>query len=278
MFPTTQPEFFVQLSDPHVVTPGRLLMGRIDTAAHLARAVDRIAGLPFPPSHVLVTGDLVDCGSVEEYAHLEQLLSRLPCPCLLMPGNHDSVPALRQALPGHHYLRSTEGYPALDRFVMFDVELGSRRLLALDTVVTGHAHGALCEERLSWLRQRLQEHPDRPTVVAMHHPPFQTGISHMDAMGLLSGSDELRQIVERHSQVERILCGHLHRPIARLYGRTLAMTAPSTAHQITLDLRIDGPATYTQEPPGFYIHSVQNGQLVSHLLPVGDFGPVHPFQ
>ena len=25
---------------------------------------------------------------------------------------------------------------------------------------------------------------DRPTIIAMHHPPFATGIAHMDAVGL----------------------------------------------------------------------------------------------
>ena len=34
--------------------------------------------------------------------------------------------------------------------------------------------------RLGWLKARLDEQPDRPTFIFMHHPPFPTGLQHMD--------------------------------------------------------------------------------------------------
>jgi Icc protein len=71
----------------------------------------------------------------------------------------------------------------------------------------------------------------------MHHPPFATGITHMDNFGL-DNAAELAEIVVRHPQVERILCGHLHRTIDRRFAGTVAGTAPSTAHQIRLNLSL----------------------------------------
>ncbi|MEZ5662871.1 MAG: phosphodiesterase [Burkholderiaceae bacterium] len=271
------PDYFIQLSDPHIVAPGRLLLDTVDTAAFLARAVAAIGARPQPPSHVLITGDLVERGRADEYAHLRSLLAPLPCPYLLMPGNHDSVPNLRQAFADHGYLQGTALAPEAAGFVLYATNIGSRRLLALDTVVPGRPYGALCQTRLDWLDAQLRAHPDQPTVMAMHHPPFATGIRHMDKMGLREGTGELEAIIRRHPQVERILCGHLHRPIVRSFGGTVAMTAPATAHQITLGLAVDDPPTFIFEPPGFHIHTVQAQALVTHIQPLGEFGAAHGY-
>ncbi|HMQ74092.1 MAG TPA: phosphodiesterase, partial [Rubrivivax sp.] len=72
----------VQLSDPHLVAPGRLLMGRVDTAALLAQAVAAVGRLQPAPAAVLLTGDLVDAGRADEDAHLPTLLAPLRCPLL----------------------------------------------------------------------------------------------------------------------------------------------------------------------------------------------------
>jgi len=274
---TTQ-EFFVQLSDPHIVAKGRLLMDEVDTATFLTGAVAQIVAMEPAPSHVLITGDLVERGGLDEYAQLRELLAPLPCPVLLMPGNHDAVPQLREAFADHAYLSSAAHDPAVSGFALYEASLGSRRLLALDTVVPGKPYGSLCVARLAWLRTQLAAAPDTPTIVAMHHPPFTTGIRHMDDMGLREGADELEAIIAQHPQVERILCGHLHRPITRRFGGTVAMTAPSPAHQITLDLAPDGPPSYIFEPPAFYVHTVQAGHLVTHLQPLGGFGEPQPFR
>src|SRR3546814_16627066 len=96
----------------------------------------------------------------------------------------------------------------------------------------------------------------------MHHPPFITGIAHMDAIGLLEGAAELEQIVAAHPNVERILCGHLHRTIFRRFGGTVASTCPGPAHQGALDLRPDGPSAFVMEPPGLHLHRLRAGALV----------------
>ncbi|MDH7480280.1 MAG: hypothetical protein QHH02_09735, partial [Syntrophomonadaceae bacterium] len=78
----------------------------------------------------------------------------------------------------------------------------------------------LCATRLRWLDETLAQAPDTPTLMAMHHPPFQTGIAHMDAMGLREGGEALAEVLGRHPQVRRIVCGHLHRSIVGTFGIT----------------------------------------------------------
>ncbi len=266
----------VQLSDPHIVAPGRLLLDRIDTPALLANAVAAVRALNPAPDAVIVTGDLVDRGSIDEYQHLRRLLAPLTCPVWLMPGNHDDAATLRAAFPDHPELMVDAG-PGLADFVLWSGQAGALRVVALDSVVPRASHGRLCAARLAWLDSTLAAAPQAPTLVAMHHPPFATGIGHMDTMGVHEGSTELAAVLQRHPQVQRLICGHLHRTITCQFGGTLAMTAPSTAHQIVLDLQPGAPATYRREPPGFLVHALIDGRVVTHLACVGDHGPVEHY-
>jgi hypothetical protein len=97
----------------------------------------------------------------------------------------------------------------------------------------------------------------------MHHPPFATGITYMDNYGLNNAAD-FGKVIGRHPQVERILCGHLHRAIDRRFAGTVAGTAPSTAHQIRINLVPDASISFNFEPPGYQLHTWQDGSLVTH--------------
>jgi len=85
-------------------------------------------------------------------------------------------------------------------------------------------------------------------------------------------------LVARHPEIERIVAGHYHRPIVVRWAGTLGFVAPSTAHQVVLDLRAGEPTRLIHETPGFALH-VYDAQIgvVSHVVPIGDFGPVREF-
>src|SRR4029079_19333694 len=137
--------------------------------------------------------------------------------------------------------------------------------------------GALCADRLAWLDDALSAQPRRPTAILMHHPPFATGITYMDNSGL-DGTAGLAEVVARHPQVERILCGHLHRAIDRRFAGTVAGTAPSTAHQIRLDLSGGASLRVRFEPPGYQLHLWRDGALVSHTAVLGDWPGPYPLR
>lgn len=261
----------LQLSDTHIREPGRQAYGRINTAPYLAEAVASINRLPQAPDAAVITGDLTDFGRPAEYEHLRELLAPLRMPVYLLPGNHDSREQMRASFPQHTYL-GTEG------FIQFSVAVGGLQLIALDTVVSGASEGQLCPQRLQWLETELARHTARPVVIAMHHPPFRTLIGHMDDIGLLEGADELEAIVSRHPQVERVICGHLHRSIQVRFGGTIAATVPSPAHQVRLDLAPDAASAWMLEPPGFGLHALPaGGRLVSHTAASGSYAGPFPF-
>jgi 3',5'-cyclic-AMP phosphodiesterase len=260
-----------QISDLHIKAGGKLSYKRVDTAAMLRSCVQHILALKQRPDVVVATGDLVDFGRRDEYEFLRELLAPLPMPLYLLPGNHDDRDALRASFPDHRYFAGT------GEFCQYAIEDYAVRLVALDTVIPGASGGALCDKRLAWLDRTLAARPDAPTLVLMHHPPFTTLIGHMDKMGLADATG-LRDVIARHSQVERVLCGHLHRPIHVRFAGTIASTCPSPAHQVALDLDADAPSRFVMEPPGYQLHAWHPGQgLVSHTAFIGDFGGAYPF-
>jgi len=259
-----------QISDPHIVPPGALLYGGVDTAGFLRRAVAALNALEPPPDIVVITGDLVDKGEPAEYDHLRALLAPLAAPVFVIPGNHDSREPLRAAF-------AADGYLPGDGFLNYAIDDFPVRLIALDTLVPGEGGGELCAERLLWLDRALAAAPDRPTAVMMHHPPFATGIERMDRAGLRE-PEAFGAIIARHGQVERILCGHLHRAIERRFAGTVAGTAPSTAHQIRLDINPGAPLRFMFEPPGYQLHLWQGGGLVSHTAVFGDWPGPYPLR
>lgn len=272
-----KPFLIAQISDPHVRPRGRLCYGRVDTAAHLARAVAEILALPQHPDILVATGDLVDAGRDEDYALLRELLEPLRIRTLLIPGNHDDRDALRRVFADHPWLAGAAGDTAGPREIRYAIEDMPVRIVALDTVIPGEPGGRLSEESLDWLDRTLSARGDAPTVVIMHHPPFATFIGHMDAMGL-DNPAALAAVISRHPQVQAVLCGHLHRSIQTRFAGTIAMTCPSTAHQVALDFASDAPDRYIMEPPGFMLHAWSAAAgLVSHVVPIGDFAGPYSF-
>ena len=260
-----------QVTDTHIKADGRLAYRKVDSAAALARCVAHLNRLDPRPDAAIFTGDLVDMGRPEEYAVLGRLLEPLAMPFYLVPGNHDERNALRAAFPGHAYLRRDP------EFLHYTIDEYPVRMVGLDTVVPGQPGGELCERRLAWLDACLAQAPARPTLIFMHHPPFHTGIEHMDVQNCRNG-EGLAAVLARHRQVFRLVCGHVHRCVALQWHGITASIGPSPSHAVALDLRPGGPSAFVLEPPACELHwwREDNG-LVSHVSPIGDFDGPHPF-
>lgn len=260
------------LTDLHVRPLGVPAYRVVEVNTMLARALATLRSLDPAPDALILSGDLTDCGLVEEYELLRRMLEPLAMPVYLIPGNHDRREALRAVFGdwptfGDH-----------PEFVDFAADIGPLRLIGVDTVVPGHGHGALCDARLDRLREALDAASDRPTLLALHHPPFVCGIEHMDGIRLLDGADRLAEIVADNPQIERVLCGHHHRPIQTRWAGTLAQIAPSVAHQVEFRLDPGAEGMLVLEPPAFLVHAwIEGTGLVSHQVYVERHDGPYPF-
>lgn len=254
-----------QISDCHIVDPGELFAERTDSAEGLRMAIETIRGLPIVPDLVLLTGDLVNDGTSSQYDHLLELLGGLEIPLLPIPGNHDDRQQLRT--------RFSEVLPpgGADDPIDLVHESGPVRIVALDTTIPGRHDGDLSDRQLRWLDVELGREPDRPTIVAQHHPPVSSGVVAMDQACGFGAGDREAVVIGRHGHVEAVVSGHLHRSLQRRYAGTISITCPSTAGGLALGLD-GGPVGYTTEPTGVVLHHWREGAgVVSHLVPVGRF-------
>lgn len=148
------------------------------------------------PDVIVVTGDISQDETAASYTLAKEALAGLPCPWFWLPGNHDQVAFM------------CAEHPLLD-----EVDLQQWRLLLLNTQVPGQPFGELGSEQLMALTTRLEE-DDRPTLIAMHHPPVDVGADWMDAIGL-QDREAFWQVLSASPQVKVVLFGHAHQAYAQ---------------------------------------------------------------
>jgi Icc protein len=218
------------------------------------------------PDILLATGDLVESGAEEDYGRLRAAFDALPFPVFPALGNHDGRAAFLAMFPE---------VPTVDGFVQYALEDYPVRILVLDTLEEGRHGGNLCETRAGWLSDRLAEQPDRPTIIVLHHPPIESGLSWMTEDPNAEWVGRLHVVVSAHNNVVAMLAGHLHRPIATLWAGTTLAVCPSTAPQVALDLddidpeQPDDRPMIVADPPYYAIHAWTGRGLVTHFDTAG---------
>lgn len=259
-----------QLSDVHVRPRGQLYKGVADSNRMFREAIAHLHGLDHRPDLVVLTGDLVEEGRADEYSTVLEILEELTIPYLVLPGNHDDRENFRAAFPSHTYLpiRGPLHYCIDDHPV---------RIVALDSCPPGSHHGHIDSSGLNWLRSTLRTDTRKPTIVLMHHPPFVSGIPYLDQYRYIEAGP-LESVLREFSNVEAVLCGHVHRPMVRRWAGTVVFTCPSTTTEIALQLRPDAQPQSYLGPPACMLHlwTPAHG-LVSHTSYIGTYAGPYPF-
>jgi len=261
-----------QISDTHLAEWGKKTFSVAPMAENLARCVEHINALKPQPALVLVTGDIANNGKLQAYQRAADILGKLRYPFYVIPGNHDD-----RAL-----LRSTFGNQACpsesEEFVNYVIEGYDIRLITVDSTIPDAPGGEICVARAAWLDERLSEAKTQPTIVFMHHPPLNFGVAETNLDGFI-GADRLGEIIEKHSQVERILCGHIHLPALARWRGTVVSTAPSIGMRLALDLTLELPSAFILDEPGYQLHYWSpEKNLVTHTVKVRENEVLYPFE
>jgi 3',5'-cyclic AMP phosphodiesterase CpdA len=209
----------VQISDTHVSCehPAR--------ASELAACIQFINRLVPAPDVVVHTGDVAHDGKAEEYAIAHGLLEELHAPYYVIPGNRDNRPRLIRAFADDRHIRLGM------EFVQYPVEHPEARLILVDSVGSRGNKGHLCAARLADVDRMLSADAGRPTLVFLHHPPFEVGIipdpfQYEDWAAV----EAFWELLSRHHQVRGVHCGHVHRnvqaSIHSIRASTVSCVAP----------------------------------------------------
>lgn len=152
----------------------------------------------------VISGDMVETATLENYQNLTVCLGGLGLPYLPMTGNHDLRAPFREVLP---LPESSQ----ID-FIQYALHLKGLRLICLDTLTEGSSDGSFCAARRSWLAQELQRDRQTPTLVFCHHPPLPLGYPALDASRVPDDAGLLELLTEAPN-VRQLLFGHVHRPM-----------------------------------------------------------------
>lgn len=210
----------IWLTDLHVTVSGEAYGARPN--ARLKQVIAEINRLHSDAACCVISGDLTDLGTPEEYETLAGLLDNLSIPVLPLIGNHDNRENFlaRFALPGE----------ALRGFVQYRKNFGAVTLLCLDTCVTDAHHGEFDQKRLDWLSDALEAAQEQRVLVFMHHPLGALGLGPLDEIPLVDYKP-LIEVLRNAPQVEHLFCGHVHRPVTGNIGGMPFTTARSLCFQ-----------------------------------------------
>ena len=246
----------IQLSDLHLVSPGKLTSKVLDTNAILEETINEILSKKDYFGQIdglVVTGDISDDGSMESYLSAYEKLSKLNVPILVIPGNHDLRDPMRKVF--HENVQFSKNSSQFDWVFEFDETL----IIGLDTLVEGENFGFLEEKSLDFLSHQLSNNRGSDLVLLIHHPPIKTGIYFMDQIGLTNSSD-LSECLKATNRPIKILCGHVHGVYHGLLGIHPVVSAPSICSAFEFNRQEFAPVGFNKGPTGYaYLETSSNG-------------------
>lgn len=242
-----------QLTDTHVLEPDETQF--VDNNHMLTVAVESLNAESPRPDAVIGTGDLTNWARPGQYTELADRLGPLELPFFPMVGNHDDRGLMKETFPDVPWADADHA--------SWVVEIADATVVGLDSTDPGRHGAAFDGDRRAWLDAALGS-ATAPVILALHHPPFATGLAWMDAFGF-AGLDEFSAVVAEHAaRIARIVCGHIHRPLVATVGGVTASICPSTVHHIGLDLSANSSPSVIRDPRGYQLHLINGDDVVTH--------------
>jgi len=193
----TQVVKLVQITDSHIFAdPEGCLLG-LNTRHSFNTVCDRVMREEWSPDVLLATGDLSQDSSDEAYQFLAETFEHMALPTYWIAGNHDSNEAMQR--------RMDSGCISAAKHLVFDYW----QVIMLDSSVVDKVHGELSPSQLDFLKDKLEEHRDKFSLVVLHHQPVDVGSEWLDQVGLRN-KQELCNILKAFPKVKGVLWGHIH--------------------------------------------------------------------
>lgn len=221
----------VQISDVHL-DAARPLYGSVDPVAALETALEAVRSMADRPEALLLTGDVANHATAADYRRarelLDPLVAELGCELVVIPGNHDTVPLLREHLLGE---------PASEAPMDATLRLGGLRIVALDTTIPGRHDGEVDDDQLARLARELAEPAPEGTLLLMHHTPLPSPVGLFEHVALRDPGRIAEAV--RGTDVRMILSGHAHHTACGTVGGVPVWISPATSY--TADVTAPAP-------------------------------------
>ncbi|SQI42864.1 3',5'-cyclic adenosine monophosphate phosphodiesterase CpdA [Leminorella richardii] len=209
----------LQITDTHLFSGADETLLGVNTLQSFHAVLDEITGRECDYDLIVATGDLAQDRSFAAYQRFTAGISRLPAPCIWLPGNHDFQPAMVDAMELAGLLPSKLALLGEDWLVIL-----------LDSQVLGVPHGELSDYQLNWLDRSLTQYASRHALILLHHHPLPSGCTWLDQHSLRN-AHMLSEVLDRHPQAKTLLCGHIHQDLSLDWNGRRVLATPSTCVQ-----------------------------------------------
>jgi len=249
----------LQITDTHLFAPEDGALLGVPTLKSFRAVVDQVQQRTPDFDAILATGDISQDHTVQSYQHFVDGIELLEKPCYWLPGNHDYKPSMSNVLPSSQ-IQACE-----------HVLIGLHwQIIILDSQVVGVPHGLLSSKQLILLDNALTQHPERHSLVLLHHHPLPAGSAWLDQHQLKDNQD-FWDVLNQHSNVNGIVCGHIHQELDRKVNGVRLLATPSTCVQFlpdsddfALDSQAPGWRTFELFPNGVIetqVHRLNNSDF-----------------
>lgn len=204
--------------------------------ASLAAVIEAAVSSHSEAELVLATGDLVHEEVASSYQRLAEHLARLNRPVYCLPGNHEDKGLLTGQCRRSAHMRADK-----------KITVGKWQILLLDSALPPEPGGVLPQKELTFLEEALSAEPERPTLVALHHPPLSVASPWMDTMKV-ANAEAFFGVLDRHVAVRAVVFGHIHQDFETIRAGVRYLGTPSTCLQF-LPRAVE--STYDTRPPGY---------------------------
>ena len=213
-----RPAKIIQITDPHIFKEENGCLLGLNTRRSLEAIIDDIIERDIKADLILATGDISQDQSTESYQYFAETVNRLETPLCWIPGNHDDVHKMADALESEYISNAKK------------VNIGDWQIVLLDSSLSGQVYGRLGRTQRAFLKNAIQSHKKSYLLHVLHHHPVDIQSQWLDPLGL-EDADELFSILDDGSSVRGLLWGHIHQMYDQYRGKIRMLATPSTTVQ-----------------------------------------------
>ena len=248
----------LQITDTHLFAnreKGLLGIKTVESYDAVIKHANKYAGTC---SAVLCTGDLSQDHSAQSYVDFSDRIKTLKMPCYWLPGNHDMQEVMLPSL-------LSEGLAQAKQLVS-----EYWQIILLDSQVSGVPYGHLSESQLTFLEEKLQQYPNKHTLIAVHHHVLPVGSAWLD-QHILKNNEQFIALISQFDNVNAVLSGHVHQEFDVEKEGVRYLTSPSTCVQFkpqNNEFAVDDKA------PGYrYLVLTKSGKITTQVerIDIGEF-------
>lgn len=243
----------IQITDTHLMGQAEKEFVQMNPEQSFHAVIQQIL-LQHPHIDAIIhTGDLAQEPEHITYQRYLSYMQGLGIPFFQVPGNHDDL----------DYFPFQQSYhePGI-------VELGNWCLFLLNSAVDGRVDGYISQTQLKALEQQLQQHAHQHVLIACHHHPFEMRSRWID-QHKLKNTSELTEILAQHSNIQAVICGHVHQDSIHIWNNIQFLSTPSTSVQFK---PLSDQFALDEQAPGYRILKLHSsGQLDTQVHRLKDF-------